>query len=58
MNLQKERNRADEHIRIPKDVKDRLDEIARYLAEQRRKKDVSYGEVVCFLIDIFEKNQK
>jgi len=35
-----------------------LDKIARYLAEQKKKKEVPYHEVVSFLIDKFEESQK
>jgi len=58
MNTQNEGSTADEHIRIPKSTKKKLDEVARYLAEQREKKDVPYGEVISFLVKKFEESQK
>jgi hypothetical protein len=39
---------------MPEKVKKKLDEIGRYVAEKKRKKDVPYGEIVSFLIEQFE----
>jgi len=58
MSTKKEGNKADEHIRISKNTKKKLDRVATYLAGQRHKKDVSYDEVVSFLADEFEESRK
>jgi predicted DNA-binding protein len=53
MSTKREGN-ADEHIRLPEDVKSRLDAVARYVAKLKDKKSVPYHEAVSFLIDKFE----
>jgi predicted DNA-binding protein len=54
----KRKGNADEQIRLPEDVKSRLDAVARYLAEQKKKKSIPYHEAVSFLIDKFEESKK
>lgn len=46
------------NIRVPTQVKNKLDEIGRYLAEKECKKDVPYGEIVFFLIEQFEQHKE
>jgi hypothetical protein len=54
----KQEGNAEEQIRLPEDVKSKLDAVARYVAEQKGKKSVPYYEAVSFLIDKFEESKK
>jgi hypothetical protein len=54
----KQEGTADEQIRLPEDVKSRLDTVARFVAEKEGKKSVPYHVAVSFLIDKFEESKK
>lgn len=54
----KQKGNAEKQIRLPEDVKSRLDAISRLVAEQRGKKSVPYHVAVSFLIDKFEEPKK
>jgi hypothetical protein len=56
--LTKQEGNAEPQIRLPEDVKIRLDAVARFVAEQKGKKSVPYYVAVSFLIDKFEENKK
>jgi hypothetical protein len=45
------------NIRIPQDIKNKLDEVGRYVAELDKKKGVPYGRAISFLIEKFEEHK-
>lgn len=57
MSTKREGN-AEKQIRLPEDVKSRLDAVSRLVAEQKGKKSVPYHVAVSFLIDKFEESKK
>jgi len=54
----KEGTRLSEHVRVSEKDKERLDQIGREAAVIKKKKGLTYPEIVSFLIDKYEENKK